>query len=339
MTIRKLIASCLALLLYFVGASGCGTPAKTVVVYSPHGKEVLGDYEKLFEAANPGVDVQTFDMGANDVLNRVRAERGRPAGDVWWGAPTTMFMQAVKDDLLDAYAPTWSTKVGEDLKDAQARWHATYLSPLTIVYNTLGMESAEAPKSWDELLDPKWKGRIVLRGVAPSGTMRTFVCAMIARAENEDAGIDWLKKLHAQVAAWPESPTLLFEHLKRNPDRISVWLMPDILMQRDLNSYPFGHHVPEGTPVLAEGIGILKNAPHPELARAFYEFVTTPEALKHQAATYYKMPARVDIASDDLPAEMTRQKIVPLDIDWQAFSAQEKAWITRWETEVMGAAK
>lgn len=105
--------------------AGCGKAAvpgvpaakQSVVVYSPHGKEVLGDYEKLFEAANPGVDVQMFDLGANDILNRVRAEKGRPAGDVWWGAPSTNFVQAAGDGLLAPYKPTWADAVAAEYRD------------------------------------------------------------------------------------------------------------------------------------------------------------------------------------------------------------------------------
>lgn len=312
---------------------GSSAKGQTVVVYSPHGKEVLGDYEKLFESAHPGVDVQMFDLGANDVLNRVRAERERPAGDVWWGGPSTNFEQATKDGLLAAYRPSWAEAVAPEYHDAQDRWYATYLSPLVIVYNDRGLSAEAAPKTWDALLDPQWTGKVALRLPQPSGTMRTFISAMVLRQADEDAGFAWLKKFTAQVATYPESPALLFEHLKRNPERISVWLMPDIIMQRELNSYPFGYVVPEGTPVMSEGIGILNNAPHAELAKVFYEFVTTEEALKQQAEKYAKLPARGDIAKESLPKELTAQAIHAMPMDWGKVAAQESAWMARWEAE------
>jgi len=330
----------LALALCLLLAPGCGgtKPAapggsQTVVVYSPHGKEVLGDYEKLFEAAHPGVDVQMFDMGANDVLNRVRAERDRPAGDVWWGAPSTMFDQATTDGLLDPYKPTWASAIAPEYHDAQDRWYATYLSPLVIVFNDRGLTADAAPKTWDALLEPAWTGKLVLRAPKPSGTMRTFLCAMILRQPDENAGFAWLKLLSAQIATYPESPALLFEHLKRNPDRISVWLLPDIIMQRQLNSYPFGYTVPNPTPVMAEGIAILHGAPHPDLAKQFYEFVTTPEALQQQATKYAKLPARSDLPKDTLPPELSAQTITPMPLDWSRIATQETPWLDRWEKE------
>jgi len=314
-------------------AFGCA-PREVVVVYSPHGAEVLGDYEKLFEAAYPGVDVQALDMGSQEVYSRVRAEQGRPAGDVWWGSPSTMFTQAAREGLLETYRPSWAEQLDPAYKDANGLWHATYVSPLAILFNTRGHNAADVPQTWDALLDRAWQGRITLRKPLPSGTMRTFICAMIARAANEDAGIAWLKRLHASTVDYPESPSLLYDHLKKNPDYISVWLQPDIVMQRERNGFPFDYVLPPNTPVLTDGIAIIKGAPHPEWAKKFYEFVTTKEALAHQAQAYAKVPARNDIDAASLPDWMRAQSIDAMEIDWARFAANEKAWCSRWEQEV-----
>lgn len=314
---------------------GC-TPEEAVVVYSPHGADVLRDYEKLFEDAHPGVDMQWIAAGAKEVYARIRNERNRPACDVWWGAPSTLFMQAADEGLLESYRPAWADRATAE-HDAQDRWYATYASPLAILFNVQGMTRAEVPQGWDELLDPKWRGRIVLRKPLASGTMRTFLCAMIARAESEDAGIAWLKRLQESVATCPESPNLLYDHLKKNPDRISVWLLPDVVMQRDRNGFPFDFQVPTQTPVLSDAIAIVKGAPHSEWARRFYEFVTTREALLHQARAYAKMPARRDIEPAALPEWMNAQPIAPMPIDWSVFAAKETAWCDRWEREVFRA--
>ncbi len=322
-----LLALCAAL-------AACGPGKETVVVYSPHGADVLKDYEARFEAAYPKVDVQWLDMGAKDVHGRLSAERARPACDVWWGAPSTMFTQAASEGLLAPYRPTWADAVDPEHKDPQDRWHATYLSPLAIMFNTSARTRDDVPHTWDELLDPKWDGLITLRKPLPSGTMRTFLCAMISRAPGVDAGIAWLKKLHTATESYPENPHLLYDHLKKEPGLISVWIQPDIVMQRDLHGYPFGFYLPPDTPVITDGIAIVNNAPHPEWARKFYEFVTREEELLHQAAAYAKLPARTDIDRDALPAWMTEMAIDPMPIDWAAFARHEREWCARWEREV-----
>lgn len=314
--------------------AACGGSKNVVVVYSPHGQEVLGDYERLFEAAHPDVDLQWLDMGSKEVHTRIAAEKARPACDVWWGGPHTFFQQAAKEGLLEPYQPHWSGGIPEGMKDAEGRWYATHRSPLVILFNNTTLDEQSAPQTWDALLDSAWAGKLVIRKPQESGTMRTFLAAMILRQPDEVAGLEWLRKLHAATAAYPESPTLLFDHLKKNPERVSVWLMPDVIMQRNLNGYPFGYVVPPQTPVIAEGIAIVKGAPHPELARQFFEFVTTKEALKQQAERYAKLPARTDIAPEELPEEMRGTAIEPMQIDWATFGEQETALVKQWETEV-----
>lgn len=298
---------------------------------------MLGDYERLFEGAYPGVDVQWLDMGSKEVLSRVRAERNRPAADVWWGAPSTMFAQAAQEGLLAVYRPTWADKVETAFKDANGRWYAAHRSPLCIMYNTRRYAPDEAPQSWDDLLDPKWKGLISIREPLVSGTMRTFICAMIERAPSEDEGIAWLRKLHEATSDYLESPNLLYDHLKKNDDHVSVWLMPDVVLQRDRNGFPFGYHIPSPAPVVTEGIAIVEGSPHTDRAKAFYEFVTTESALVQQAEAYAKLPARGDVDRDKLPAELTEQQYTPMAIDWDRFAAKEREWCERWEKEVYAA--
>lgn len=316
---------------------GCGSAKQTLVVYSPHGKEMLGDYEKLFETAYPNIDLQPLDMGASDILARLRAEKNRPAASVWWGAPSNLFEEAAAEGLLAPYRPAWADQLDPAHHDAEDRWYATYRSPLAFLFNTRGMRADEAPQTWDDLLDPRWKGRIALRQPLPSGTMRTFLAAMIWRAPNEDAGIAWLKRLHEATAAYVENPGLLYDHLKKNERRISVWLQPDIVLQRDRNGFPFGYVIPPQTPVLTDGIALVAKAPQPELAKLFYDFVTTQEALAQQARDYAKIPARKDMPPEMLPEWMRGLTLDAMAIDWRVFAEKQAAWCARWEREVYNA--
>ena len=78
---------------------------KVLTVYSPHGKDLLGYFERGFEKAYPDIDVQWVDMGSQEVLERVRAEKPNPQADVWFGAPAEAFDRATKEDLLEPYKP------------------------------------------------------------------------------------------------------------------------------------------------------------------------------------------------------------------------------------------
>ena len=323
-------------LVLLLGMASCSS-REVVVVYSPHGPDVGKDYEALFEAAYPDIDLRWLDMGSQEVYNRISAERRRPACDVWWGAPSTMFMQAARAGLLDAYTPTWSDAVGPGYKDEDGLWYGMYDTPLAIMFNTRHYTRGQVPHSWDELLDPAWDGLITMRKPLPSGTMRTFIGAMILRAESEDEGIAWLRRLHLATEKYNESPQTLFDHMKRNEDLITVWIMPDAVLQRERNGYPFDFWLPKQTPVLTEAIAIVKGAPHRENAELFYEFATSPEALAHQAAEYAKIPTRPDIDPATLPQWMADQEVDAMAIDWDLFAQKEQAWCDRWEKEVYNA--
>ena len=310
---------------------------EVVVVYSPHGPDVGKDYEQLFESAHPNIDVQWLDMGSQEVYTRISAERNRPACDVWWGAPSTMFMQAAREGLLVEYRPDWADEVDAADRDPEGRWYGIYRTPLSMFFNMNKYERSEVPQTWDELLDPKWAGKLTIRKPPASGTMRTFIGAMILRAGNEDAGIEWLKQLHAQTKSYQETPQILFDQIKRNDELVTVWIMPDAVLQRERNGSPFDFYLPHPTPVLTEGIAIVKNAPHRENAELFYDFVTTVDAFVHQAEAYAKVPARNDIDASRLPAWMSEQTIEPMTIDWEDFAKNEQRWMARWQTEVYNA--
>jgi len=308
-----------------------------VVVYSPHGPDVGKDYEQLFEAAYPDIDVQWLDMGSQDVYTSVRAARNRPVGDIWWGGTSTIFMQAAREDLLDPYRPEWADQVDAEYKDPNDLWYGIYRTPLSMFFNMNKYKRDEVPQTWDDLLDPKWKDKITIRKPPASGTMRTFIGAMILRQPNEDEGIAWLKKLHEQTKSYQETPQIMFDQIKRNDELLTVWIMPDAVLQRERNGSPFDFYLPKPTPVLTEGIAIIKGAPHRANAELFYNFVTTSEAFIHQAEAYAKSPARDDIDPANLPAWMSEQTIEPMKIDWENFAQNEQRWVDRWKTEVYDA--
>ena len=322
-----------SLLLFPVLILASCSSKEVVVVYSPHGPEMLGDAEKQFETAYPGVDLQWLDMGSQEVYSRVSAERNRPVCDVWWGGPSTLFMKAADSGLLEPYKPTWAEAVPKELRDSEDRWYGTYRSPLAIMFNNRRYTKDTAPRTWDDLLLPQWHRKVTLRKPSASGTIRTFLGAMILRAPNEDAGIAWLKRLNDATESYPESPQFLFDHIKRNEDLVSVWLMADIVLQRERNGYPFDGVIPPGTPVLTEGIALIKGAPHPDWAKRFYEFVTSADAMIRHSHAYAKMPARTDMDPNALPAWM-REPIDAMQIDWPLFSKKEQEWCDRWEREV-----
>lgn len=328
--------------LLLLALAACGSDGReTLTVYSPHGREMLQEFERRFEAANPDVDVQWVDMGSQEVYERIRSERANPQADVWWGAPATLFAQAEADGLLEAFEPAWAGALPEEARSAAGFWYGTYLTPEVIAYNTAAVSAEEAPQDWDDVLDPRWRGQVIIRDPMASGTMRTIFGMIIdrsLRATGDTAqGFDWLRRLDAQTRDYVLNPTLLYQKLARQEGVITLWAMPDIEMIRELYDYPVDYVLPSsGTPLLVDAVAVVRGSRNPETARRFAEFVGADEALVAAARDFHRLPARTDFPADSLPPRLrsARERLVPEPIDWARLQRDGAAWMRHWDEHV-----
>lgn len=325
-------------------AAGCaGDGREVLVVYSPHGRDLLSAYEAAFEAEHPEVDVQWADMGSQEVLDRMRSERANPQSDVWWGAPSDMFETAAGEGLLASFAPSWADALPPEARGEEDRWFGTYRTPEVIAYNSDAVTREEAPKDWDEVLEPRWKGRVLIRDPLASGTMRTIFSAIIWREMEEhgsvEAGYDWLRRLDAQTKEYVLNPTLLYQKLSRQEGLVTLWDMPDILRLRADTDFPIHYVLPEsGTPVVIDGIAVVAGSSKPELARSFVEFAGSRPAVLRAARDFFRIPAREDLPGDSLP-EWLREalpRIRPMELDRAYVREHAPEWLRYWDRHIRG---
>jgi len=328
--------SALLLSAALIGCGGSGN-RESVVVYTPHGKELLRTYESEFEALHPDVDIQWIDMGAQQIYDRVRTEKARPQASVWWGGPNALFDKAAREGLLQPYRPTWADAVPETAHDPNDAWYGTYLTPEVITFNNRLVSKDDAPADWDDILDPKWKNRVLIRYPLAYGTMRTIFGAMIMRQPTVEEGYKWLARLDMNTKTYTADPTQLYLKLAREEGVVTLWNMPDTDLQLRDNGYPFSYLVPSsGTPVLTEGIALVRGSRSPESAVEFYEFVTSRDALIRQAHEFHRIPARTDIEAALLPEWISSVEIKSIEIDWDRLSAEGPTWMQYWDENIKG---
>ena len=314
--------------------------AHRLLVYTPHGQDLLRDFVNQYKQKYPEADVQFLDMGSREILERVRVERNRPQGDLWWGAAHTTFQTAADENLLAEFRPSWADKVPESAHDPEGRWFGTYETPQVIVYNTEAVSPTDVPHDWDDVLDPKWHDKVLIRSPYPSDTMRAIFGAMIWRSLKDtgspEKGYEWLRKLDANVHEYTADGTLLMQKLARREGLISLWDMPDVRLSKEQKNFPVAYSLPaSGTPVVTDGIAIIKGAQHEDEARRFYEFVTTPESLVYAAHKYYRIPARTDLDRSRLPAWMN-EPFTRMPLDWALLRKQGDEWLRYWDTQIKG---
>jgi len=316
-----------------------GSGNKTrLLIYTPHGQDLLKDFATRYKQQHPGVDVQFLDMGSREILERVRVEKSRPQADLWWGASHTTFQTAADENLLLEYHPTWADKVPATARDASDRWYGTYETPQVIAYNSQLVTETDAPRDWDDVLDPKWHDKVLIRNPNPSDTMRAIFGAMIWRFYKDtgspDKGYEWLRKLDANVHEYTADGTLMMQKLARGEGTITLWDMPDVRLYKEQKNFPVGYRIPSsGTPVIIDGIAIVRGGPNAEEAKRFYEFVTTPESLVYAAQKYYRIPVRTDLDRAQLPAWMN-EPFTRMTLDWDLLRKNGNDWLRYWDTEI-----
>ncbi len=329
-------------LLTVLSLACAGDHRPPLIVYSPHGRDLLTLLERRFEQLHPDVDVRWLDMGSQEVSDRLRSERANPQADVWFGGPATIFALGARDSLLESFRPTWVEAVEPHGRGPGDLYSAAYETPAVIVYAEQAVKRDEAPRDWDDLLDPRWKGKILIRDPLASGTMRAVWGMIIERGLRQThdtaAGFQWLRRLDAQTKEYVLNGPLLDQKIVRQEGLVTIWDLPDILLSRR-DRLPLGYVFPNsGTPVIEDAIGVVRNARHRAQARAFVEYVGSVAAQLAATREAYRLPARLDLPVDSLPswAREVRRVMKVADVDWDLLAERGADWMRYWDQTVRG---
>ncbi|TDB96792.1 extracellular solute-binding protein [Micromonospora fluostatini] len=318
-------------------ASGNGGGAEQITIYTARDKKVADFVVEKFTAKYPEYQgkVEILNIGAQEILERVRAEKANPQADVWWGGTQQGLAAGAAEDLLEPWQPSFAEKMDAQYKDAEGRWFGEILLPEVIMYNNKALTPEQAPKDWDDLLDPQWKDKIIIRDVAASGTMRSIYASMIQRlspdGSNPQPGYDWLKRLDANTGSYAANPADLYLKLSREQGVLSAWNLQDVLLQANQSNMPFGFVMPaSGAPVLVDGLAAVKGG-NSEGAQKFIEFLFDDTLRADLAKDYYQIPA-VEIA--DQPEWLAQLDLRPMNVDWDVIAKNETEWINHWNSQI-----
>jgi iron(III) transport system substrate-binding protein len=315
-----------------------GTPAaEKIVIYTARDKKVADFVVGKFTAKYPEYQgkVEVLTLGAQEILERVRAEKANPQGDIWWGGTQQALATGATENLLAGWQPAFAAKMDAAYKDAEGRWFGEILLPEVIMYNNKALSAEQAPKDWDDLITPAWKDKIIIRDVAASGTMRSIYASMIQKlspdGSNPQPGYDWLRKLDTNTTDYAANPADLYLKMSREQGVISLWNLQDILLQAKQSNMPFGYVMPaSGAPVLVDGLAAVKGG-NTTGAQKFIEFLYDDALRAELARDYFQIPA-VEIAEQ--PEWLANLGLKPMDVDWNVIAQHETEWITHWNAEI-----
>jgi iron(III) transport system substrate-binding protein len=324
------------------GAAGAVGPTQSLTIYTGRDKDevtaVVADFQKKFPKY--AGKVQTVIAGAQDNLDRVRAEKSNPQGGFLWGGTQQQFEQAATEGLLAPYAAKHADKIAANRKDAKNQWFAEQLLPEVIIYNNKLLAAKDAPKDWSDLAAPQWKDKIIIRDVMPSGTMRTIYSAMVykdfAQTQSPDKGYAFLKAIDANTVAYTATPEDMYTQLDQGTGVVTLWNLQDALIQPLKNKRPWSYVMPtSGAPVLLDAVGVIKNKAQDQSAKDFMDFLMEPVEQAKLAAAYYQVPA-MEIAAADKPDWLAKLKINEMKIDWAVLGKNQDAWMAYWADNIKG---
>jgi iron(III) transport system substrate-binding protein len=250
---------------------------KKVVFYTATDVAVAEKLAEQFKAKYPGVTVQVERAGSERVFQRIGQEysTGIHNADVIETSDAVNFVYFKRQGWLRPMVP----KIVADKWPAPDRdadgYYAAYRAHLSVIaYNTTLMKEADAPKTWKDLLDPRFKGKMVKAHPGYSGTVMTstFVLSQLL-------GWDYFEKLGKQdvmqVQSSTEPPKKLAEKeraLEVDGNEYNIFRLQDQGVPLKI-VYPS-----EGTPIAVGNAGVLKEAPHPNAAKLFYAYLFSLEA-------------------------------------------------------------
>ena len=231
---------------------------------------------KSFEAKFPGVAVRVERSGAERVFQRIGQEYGSNihACDVVNSSDAAHSIVWKKNGMLEAFVPEDVAKFyPAEHKDSDGMFASFRVWVSIIAYNTNLVKKEEAPKSFADLLDPKWKGKIVKAHPGYSGTIMTATYQM-----QRDLGWSFFEKLAAQNVMQVQSSA-------DPPKRLALGERAVMADGNEYNIFQISEtggpvapvYATEGSPLIVGPTGMFKAAPNPNAAKLFTAYSFTPE--------------------------------------------------------------
>lgn len=275
-------------------------PSGKILIYSPWKDSIMEKFLVLFEKKT-GIKAESINISTGEIYARLKVEKGRPQADVWHSVRAAYLAKAEKEGLIAPYVPENAKYVLERYRYPGDDYIiGTTMYPLIFAYNKEIIErmGVEPPKNYKDLLDPKWKGQVVMPHPAASGTGYAFLTTILQmyRQPGETgieskAGWEYMEKLSENVGQFTRSGSAPSKLVARGEYAVAITFYDRVyVLQKE--GYPIVPIYP--SPIYAEPscTAIVANSPNPEGARAFLNFILSKDAqlLARETGNYSVRP-------------------------------------------------
>jgi iron(III) transport system substrate-binding protein len=305
-----------------------------LTLYTALENDQLKPFKDAIEAAVPEVDIQWVRDSTGVITARFLAEKAAPKADVVLGLAASSVLLFNKEGLLDKYQPSGADKLKANFKSADGLYTGMDAFLGVVCYNTVegGKAGATVPKAYSDLLDPKFKGKIVMPHPASSGTGYLMVAAWLQNMGN-DAGWKFMDGLHENIAVYTHSGSAPCVQAAKGERVIGLGF--DMRAAREKsNGAPIEIVLPtEGVGWEMEASAIVKGTSHLAQAKKVMDWVASKSA-NELYSKYYALVAHPEVNNlppnypVDAEAKMAKVDLQKMANDREAILAE---WIKRYD--------
>jgi iron(III) transport system substrate-binding protein len=298
----------LASLVVALGAGGAAQAQKKLVVYTSNDSTlndlVFGAFKK-----ETGIEVEPVAAGSGVVIRRLQAEKARPLGDIIWGVSRSLLQ--TNKALFESYASKNKDATPAEYRDPGDLWIGNNLHLLVILQNTKLVSADQGPKSWADLLDPKWKGKIAFTDPANSGSAYATVTMLVDLWGGGDTGWKKVGELFRNMKVLNRS-SLVFQGVGNGEYPLGISLEYAGPMWAAGGAPVKVVYPADGTTASMEGVAIVKGGPNNEQARAFVDYINAKAVREMILKATFRRPTRSDVDLSQLPGGMPPMSAVKL---------------------------
>jgi len=284
-------------------------------------QEVLDSWNK-----NVGIEINYLRVPTAKLYDRVLAEFSAGKLDVDYANLTdlTLIKEWLSRGILAAHKVPWDDRIAPELKDPQGRWYYSFRSMQTIAVNTELVKEADYPKSFKDLYDPKWKGKLGMQTVEAGGSALTLFAFLRMKVDPNS----WERLAAVEPRTYATSAPM-YNDLVRG--RIAAALGTASAFSAAIeNGAPLKIMFPaEGMSTFGSMGNVTSTAKHPNAGRLWVNFLTSKHAAKFIAkqgvyATHPDAP-RAEAAGYTFPPQ---NELWNISADqWDSI---EKTWPDEW---------
>ena len=331
---KKIISMVLTAMLLSVTLFGCGASANAtvsesateqqnvnatnsnkVMIYSSMQEAQLQAIKKAFETKYPDITMDYYFASGGKVMTKMttEAQSGQIDADVVWLGDPSDYEGFKKAGYLQQYTSPESSHIAANYIDKDGYYTAARLVTMGIAWSTLqgvGIDDAEAPKNWNELLDEKWKDQIVMTDPAQASTTKYWMAAMM---QNPNYGEEFFKKLHDNGCELESGTTSTHNQVAAGSYKVGIcldYVSANLISEGSPMSF---HYTDTDVVTMTSPVGLIANCANPENGKKLYDFILSKEGQEVLVAN--NLVSVRDDVKNNVDTSAIASKNVEIDFD------------------------